>query len=90
MEDRLDKIDEKLDRIEDKISNIDITITRQAKDIEHHIYRTDLAEQNINLLRTELQPIKKHVALLDAGLKIIGILASIITFVAGIYKLVIQ
>jgi len=87
MQEQLDKIEEKVDRIESKISNIDVTLAKQAKDLEHHIYRTDLAESNIELLRTEMQPVKKHVALMDAGLKIIGALSSISMFIMGIVKM---
>lgn len=87
MQDKLNKIDEKLERIEDKISNIDVTLTKQAKDLEHHIYRTDLAEENIELLRSELDPIKKHINFVDASLKVIGLIASGMTFILGIYKL---
>jgi predicted nucleic acid-binding Zn-ribbon protein len=87
MQDQLDKIEEKVDRIESKISNIDVTLAKQAKDLEHHIYRTELAETNIELLRSEIQPVKKHVALMDASLKIIGAVASIVTFVVGLMKM---
>jgi hypothetical protein len=88
MQEQLDKIEEKVDRIEEKISNIDITLAKQAKDLEHHIYRTDLAESNIEMLRSEIQPVKKHVALMDASLKVIGAIASIATFVLGIIRLI--
>jgi predicted nucleic acid-binding Zn-ribbon protein len=87
MQEQLDKIEEKVDRIESKISNIDVTLAKQAKDLEHHIYRTDLAESNIELLRSEMQPVKKHVALMDASLKVIGALSSIVMFVLGIAKM---
>jgi archaellum component FlaC len=88
MQEQLDKIEEKVDRIEEKISNIDITLAKQSKDLEHHIYRTDLAESNIEMLRSEIQPVKKHVALMDASLKVIGAIASIATFVLGIIRLI--
>jgi predicted nucleic acid-binding Zn-ribbon protein len=87
MKDQLDKIEAKVEKIEDSISNIDVTLARQAKDLEHHIYRTSLAEENIELLRTELQPVKKHVALVDAGLKLVGALASATAFVLGVVKI---
>jgi predicted nucleic acid-binding Zn-ribbon protein len=87
MNEQLSKIEEKLDKVEEKISNIDVTLAKQAKDLEHHIYRTDLAESNIELLRTEMQPVKKHVALMDASLKVIGAIASVITFILGIVKI---
>ena len=88
MKDQLDKIEEKLDKVEEKISSIDVTLAKQAKDLEHHIYRTDLAESNIELLRTEMQPVKRHVALMDASLKVIGAIASVVTFVIGVIKLI--
>jgi len=86
VKEQLDKIEEKLDKVEDKLSSIDITLVKQAKDLEHHIYRTDLAEQNLEILRAEMQPVKKHVALMDATLKIIGAIASVVTFIAALYK----
>ena len=87
MKDQLNKIEEKLDKVDEKLSSIDITLAKQAKDLEHHIYRTDLAESNIEILRKEMQPVKRHVALMDASLKVIGAIASVITFVIGIIKL---
>lgn len=88
MKDQLDKIEAKVDLIEEKISSIDITLAKQAKDLEHHIYRTELAEENLSLIRQEMVPVKKHVALMDASLKIIGAIASVVTFVLGVLKLV--
>lgn len=88
MQEQLDKIEEKLDRVEAKISSIDITLAKQAKDLEHHIYRTELAEENLSLIRQEMVPVKKHVALMDASLKVIGAIASIATFIIGIIKLI--
>jgi hypothetical protein len=34
-----------------------------------------------------MQPVKKHVALMDATLKVIGAIASVITFIAALYKI---
>lgn len=87
MQEQLDKIEEKLDKVESKLSDIDVTLAKQAKDLEHHIYRTDLAETNIELLRAEMQPVKKHVALMDASLKVIGAIASIATFIVGVIRI---
>ena len=87
MQNQLVKIEEKLDKVEEKLSSIDVTLAKQAKDLEHHIYRTDLAEQNIELIRQEMQPVKKHVALMDASLKVIGALSSVAMFIMGLVKL---
>ena len=86
MREQLDKIEEKIDRVESKISNIDVTLAKQAKDLEHHIYRTGLAEENLELIRKEMIPVKRHVALADATFKIIGAISSGIMFVFGVYK----
>ena len=50
----LNKIDGKLDKLDEKVDNIDITVaklevhTEEIKeDVEHHIKRTDLAEDRI-------------------------------------------
>lgn len=87
MKDQLDKIEAKVDIIEEKISSIDVTLAKQAKDLEHHIYRTELAEQNLDLIRQEMVPVKKHVALMDASLKIIGALSSAAMFILGVVKM---
>lgn len=87
MKEQLDKIEAKVDLIEEKISSIDITLAKQAKDLEHHIYRTELAEQNLELIRQEMVPVKKHVALMDAGLKVIGALSSVAMFLLGVAKM---
>lgn len=87
MKDQLDKIEAKVDLIEEKISSIDVTLAKQAKDLEHHIYRTELAEQNLDLIRQEMVPVKKHVALMDASLKIIGVLSSAAMFILGVAKM---
>lgn len=87
MKEQLDKIEAKVDIIEEKISNIDVTLAKQAKDLEHHIYRTELAEQNLDLIRQEMVPVKKHVALMDASLKVIGALSSAAMFILGVIKL---
>lgn len=87
MKDQLDKIEAKVDIIEEKISSIDVTLAKQAKDLEHHIYRTELAEQNLDLIRQEMVPVKKHVALMDASLKIIGALSSAAMFILGVIKM---
>ena len=87
MREQLDKIEEKVDRIESKISSIDVTLAKQAKDLEHHIYRTELAEENLELIRKEMIPVKKHVALMDASLKVIGATSSAVMFILGVYKM---
>ena len=87
MKEQLTKIEEKLDKVDEKLSSIDVTLAKQAKDLEHHIYRTELAEQNLDLIRQEMVPVKKHIALMDASLKVIGVLSSAAMFIFGVIKM---
>jgi uncharacterized coiled-coil protein SlyX len=85
-EDRLERLEDKTDKILDQISAINVTLAEQHKQLEHHIYRTDLAEKHLGVLETELKPVKAHVTQVNGILKVIGIAASL----AGIGKLVIE
>lgn len=85
-DDRLDRLEEKTDKVLDQISSINITLAEQHKQLEHHIYRTTLAEENLKVLKDELVPVQKHVNQVSGILKLIGVGASL----AGIGKLVIE
>jgi archaellum component FlaC len=86
MKDKLDKIENKIDKIEEHLGKIDVTLGKQHEQLAHHIYRTNLAETNISMLREEIKPVKKHVALVDAGLKILGAVSAVTAFALGVYE----
>jgi iron uptake system EfeUOB component EfeO/EfeM len=74
------KDSEKLDKIVDDITEIKVTLAKQAEQLEHHIYRTDLAEDHIKALEDKISPIEKHVSQVSGILKFfgfVGILAGI-------------
>lgn len=73
------------------LAAIQIDIAEIRKDLELHIYRTELAEENIELLRKELSPVKEHVTRIDGVLRFLGALSLILgiaTAIAGIYNVV--
>lgn len=78
-ESQLDKISDKIDEIREDISEIKV-------DLREHIYRTKLAEENINILRNELKPVEKHVERMNGGLKLLGV----IVVVAAVVKILIE
>ena len=87
MESKINQITEKIDKIDDKIDKIlahsvatDVTLAGQAADIKYHIMRTDLLQEAI-------VPIQKHVHMIEGGFKIIGYIATAVTFLGGIYKM---
>lgn len=67
-----------LEGMDKRLDSIDITLAKQAKDLEYHIKRTDL-------LQDEMKPIKEHVTLVKASIKIIMGIGAVIGFIAGVY-----
>jgi archaellum component FlaC len=86
MKEELKKFDAKLDKIEEHLSKIDVTLAKQHEQLAHHIYRTQLAENNIELLREEVKPVKKHVALVDSIMKITGAVATAGGLLVALYE----
>lgn len=82
-----DQLHEKLDRIEERLGSIDTTLAKQHLQLEHHIYRTGLAEENLKVLHSELKPVKAHVAQMSGAFKLFGIGATLVTVAAGIFKI---
>jgi hypothetical protein len=81
----MEEIKEKLKKIENSLedhtkilSNVDKTLALQAQQLEHHIHRTDIAEDNMVMLRHEFKPIQKHVELINGLAKIIALIGTII------------
>lgn len=85
-EEKLDKIVEKLEQIDSRIDSVDVTLVRQAGQLEHHIYRTDLAEKHLKTLEKQIKPIQKHVDQVSGILKFFGALAVL----GGIVKAAIE
>lgn len=52
------KINDKLDKIIDKVVSLEKVAVKHEETLQHHVYRTDLAEENIKLLRDEVEPLK--------------------------------
>lgn len=87
----------KLEEIEERLSSIDKTLIKQEMNLERHMLRTDQNEELIqqNSIKNEelfkqhtkeLEPIKKHINMVEGVVKFIGI-ASLI---AGILQLFIK
>lgn len=75
------RLEQKLDHIVEKIGNIDVTLTKQAEQIEYHIKRTDLLEK-------KLEPIEKHVIMSKGAFKLLTLLGGAIGLVAAIVEIV--
>jgi archaellum component FlaC len=85
-DEKLDQLAEKLEQIDSRINSIDTTLVKQAGQLEHHIYRTDLAERHLRTLERELKPVKKHVEQVSGVLKFFGGIAVL----GGIVKVILE
>lgn len=82
-----DRIYEMLDKISEDISDLKVTSAKQEENIKEHIRRTELAEENIQMIRDEIQPLKEHVIAINGVLKVIGIISVIVGSAAGIIQI---
>ena len=78
---------EKLDKIQEDVTDIKISIVEIQKDINYHIMRTDLAEENLNVLKQEVQPIKLHVDRVNFLVKIGIFFGGLAAFLVAIKSL---
>ena len=88
-----------MDETTKTLTQIQTDIAIIKNDLQHHIRRTDLAEENVKLIRDEmkfqnngikdeLKPIKKHIAMVDGVVRFLGILSLALGVALTIYKLI--
>lgn len=73
------------------MTDIKVILAKQEESLRLHIYRTDLAEKNIELLRNQVKPIEDHVKYINGGLKLIGVIslvAGALISVLELFKLI--
>lgn len=73
------KIESKIDKLQEDVSEIKTHLAVYNSQLEIHIKRSDLLEQ-------KLEPVEKHVNMVNGALKLIGVLATI----AAIIEVAIQ
>lgn len=94
-----DRLLAKQDQMCDDIGEIKVILARQEESLRHHIRRTELAEEAIQInreqldvslkqLEVDLLPVKKHVDLVNAGFKIISGLGVLVAIAVGIIKII--
>jgi hypothetical protein len=89
LSERLDVLDAKLDIQTERLGSVDTTLAKQAKDLEYHIYRTDLLQALIQDMENEVAPITTHVQRIRAmGWVLTGVVAllGVVSTAVGIWK----
>jgi chromosome segregation ATPase len=83
----VEKIDVKLDKVDERLGSIDGTLIKQEASLEHHIYRTELNEKQLEILREEMKPLSKHVSFVNAVFRMVGIVATGLGLLIGVAKI---
>jgi uncharacterized coiled-coil protein SlyX len=79
----------KRDEIEKRLGSIDVTLAKQSTILEEHIRRTAMAEERIDLIQSQIDPLKSHVAMVAGAIKFVGfvgVLAGIVAAVVAIIR----
>lgn len=83
-----ERIFQSLDKISGDISDLKVVVGKQEENIKEHMRRTEIAEENLALIREEIEPLKNHVVVINGVLKITGIIAIIIGAAASVFKII--
>jgi len=82
----MEKLHSKLDDLHEAVDEIKQVQVAQAKDIEHHIYRTGLAEERLDYLEEMWDRLKTHLDRIEGAVRMAAGVGSLI----GISWIVIQ
>lgn len=82
-----ERIYEVLDKISEDVSDLKVTSAKQEENLKEHIRRTEIAEENLDLIRKEIEPLKEHVIVINGVLKIIGAISVIVGSTVGIVRI---
>lgn len=76
-----DKLEKKIDKLFDKVASIDSTLAAQHESLKEHIRRTELLE-------TRIEPIEKHVIVMNSLRKLLTTAVVSISLVTGMIKII--
>jgi hypothetical protein len=86
-ETRIERIETKVDTISKDVSSIDKTLALQHLSLQEHMRRTALAEESIELLRKDIEPVRAHVNRIDGAMRLIGVVSILVSITAGLLSI---
>lgn len=84
----LEKIYQKQEHLSEEISDIKVTLAKQEENLRLHMYRTELAEKSIEILKEELKPVKAHVILIQGVAKYLGLSSIFVSLVFTVFQII--
>lgn len=85
--DLVERILDKLDEMSDEITEIKITLVEQHGSLKEHMRRSDALETQLNSVKKDIQPVQKHIAMVETGIKALGLLSLLVGIIASIVKM---
>lgn len=86
-QDLTERILDKLDKISEEISASKEVQAEHAASLKEHMRRSEALENHLELLRSEIKPIQKHVVLIEGIFKGIGIVVSFVSLIYGLIRI---
>jgi hypothetical protein len=86
----IDQIHAKLDKQAEKQEQIMVVLTDMRGDLNYHIRRTDILEKTTEQQRLELQPVRRHVEVVNALTKFFAAAVAAAASIAAVIRLIIS
>lgn len=74
------RLEDKIDKIVDNISDINITLAKQSTILDEHVRRSTNLEDRV-------EPLEKHMHMIQGAIKVIGLVAIFAAIIEGILKI---
>jgi len=95
IQDQLSKISEKMERHDKendvRLDNIEKVLIVQEQNLKTHMRRSDHLEEVVEMdkqnLKDEIEPIKKHINMVQGAFKLLGTLGILTSIIGGILKI---
>ena len=81
------KLQEKLDKVQDKVNDISESIIKNSVILEEHQRRSIANENAVTIMRAELDPIKRHVAMWGGVFKAGAAIGGTVAVITGIIEI---
>ncbi len=81
-----ERILDKIDELGKEIVQLKLISIKQESNLKEHMRRSDMLEEQLNMFKSSMDPIKKHVTHVETTLKLFGLFATF----AGIVQVAIE
>ena len=81
-------IDKKVDEVKDKLHGIEVIQSRMEGDLKYHIKRTDLLEEQVELVNKHIEPYNTFKVVFSASLKLVPLIIGVAVGIFTILKFI--